>query len=126
MAITLGGIIGFFSALCIDIARRQYELKEQVYLDTLDALSESMKFWAKKKTEETTATDDFYNTAFKFQLSIYKFKLCGCSKEVYDIMDRKLTEPDSFKNLKDTHDIILKELIPAFERDLTRWWQFWR
>jgi len=127
IAAAIGGLIGFFSAFYIDIARRQYELKKQVYLEALDTFTEAMKFWEKKRNEGlSTLNDDFYQAAFKFQSSIYKIKLCGCSKEVYDIMDEKLTDQDSFKDPKKVHEIIQNELLPAFIKDLKSWWQFWK
>ena len=127
LGVALGGIIGFFSALYIDVQRRQYELKKQVYLEALDTFSEAMRFWQKYRYDNAIPLDDeFYGTAFKFQSIIYKILLSKCSKEVYNIMDKNFTEHDSFKDPRKVHVIIKNELIPALMRDLNRWWQFWK
>jgi hypothetical protein len=106
--------------LYVDVGRSKYELKKQIYLDALDTFSEIMKYWD-RKDKGLASTDDFYDNSFKFQSIIYKFQLRGCSKEIYDIADKKLTEP-VFTIPKKAHDIIQKELIPAFEKDLTNTW----
>lgn len=127
MAVAIGGIIGFFSAFYLETARRQYELKKQVYLEALDTFSEATKFWAKGNEKGIRVMDDdFYYASFKLQSTIYKVLLCGCSKEVYDLLDSKFTERDSFKEPKKVHSLIINELIPAFEKDLKRWWMPWR
>jgi hypothetical protein len=126
LGVMAGGLIGFFSAWYLDVRRRQYELKRQIYLEVLETLTEAIKFWFDNENK-LIELNKFNNIAYKFQLTIYKLVLCGCSKEVYEIIDKNLTHPDTFKDAKRAHNIIFEELIPALRKDLNVQWQFlWR
>jgi len=58
LGVALGGIIGFLSALYIEATRKRYELKKQIYLEVLDSISESMKFWEMIRSNKNYTLND--------------------------------------------------------------------
>jgi hypothetical protein len=138
--VIIGGFITYQSTFRLERQKRRYELKKEVYFNTLSIIVKLRQgLERRRKAAETAKEIGPQNKAVEdadkeleelvYALKLYQMELrISASLEINKHFEDAIGNILSADNFKSFNAIVDNELIPAMQRDLARHksWQFWK